>query len=134
MSAPPRRNLLPVLERIKESYLLWCVFHAELPKIHRYSLGGKINLLFIEAIEALASAAFLGREEKLPFVRLAIRKTDTLHVLLMILWETKSLDAKKYIALSEKLDEAGRMLGGWHGQLSKQNSPEAGVRTREKKV
>jgi hypothetical protein len=42
----------------------------------------------------------------------------------MILWETKSLDTKKYIALSEKMDEVGRMLGGWSGQLKKQNSPD----------
>lgn len=45
------------------------------------------------------------------------------NVLLMILWETKSLDNKKYIALSLKIDEAGKMLGGWSGQLAKQNSP-----------
>jgi len=63
------------------------------------------------------------RAEKLPFVRLAIRKIDTLKIFLMILWETKSLDNKKYIALSIKMDEVGRMLGGWHGQLQKQNSP-----------
>jgi hypothetical protein len=49
----------------------------------------------------------------------------------MILWETKSLDDKKYIALSIKLDEVGANLGGWSGQLAKsveqardkQNSP-----------
>lgn len=41
----------------------------------------------------------------------------------MILWETKSLDDKKYIALSEQLHETGKMLGGWNGQLTKQNSP-----------
>lgn len=41
----------------------------------------------------------------------------------MILWESKSLDNKKYIALSVKIDEIGRMLGGWNGQLTKQNSP-----------
>ncbi len=63
------------------------------------------------------------REEKLPYVRLAIRKVDTLKIFLMILWETKSLDNKKYIALSLKIDEIGRMLGGWNGQLQKQNSP-----------
>jgi len=39
------------------------------------------------------------------------------------LWETKSLDNKKYIALSEELNEVGRMLGGWYGQLKKQTSP-----------
>jgi len=41
----------------------------------------------------------------------------------MVLWETKSLDDKKYISLSLQIDEIGRMLGGWNGQLIKQNSP-----------
>ena len=79
--------------------------------------------MFIEAVEATSAAAFLSREEKLPYVRLATRKIDALKLLLMILWETKSLDVKKYAALSEKVDEVGKMLGGWQGQLRKQNSP-----------
>jgi hypothetical protein len=62
-------------------------------------------------------------------VRLAIRKIDTLKIFLMIIWETKSLDDKKYIALSAPIDEIGKMLGGWSGQLTKQNSP---VKTGEK--
>jgi len=84
-------------------------------------VGGKIDSLFVEIIEEVSVAGFLPREEKLPWVRLAIQKTDTLKVLLMILWETKSLDDKKYINLSLKIEEIGRMLGGWNGQL-KQNS------------
>lgn len=76
----------------------------------------------MEIIEALATASFLVREEKLPYVRLAIRKVDTLKIFLMMLWETKSIDNKKYIILSIKIDEIGRMLGGWNGQLQKQNS------------
>lgn len=87
--------------------------------MHRYSLGAHIDNLFIEVIEAIAQAAFIPRQEKLPWVRLAIRKLDALKVLLMMLWETKSLDTKKYAALSEKVDEVGKMLGGWNGQLSK---------------
>ena len=74
-------------------------------------------------MEAVASASFLLKEEKLPWVRLATRKTDTLKILLMVLWETKSLQNKKYIALSLQLDEIGKMLGGWNGQIVKQNSP-----------
>jgi hypothetical protein len=45
-------------------------------------------------------------------VRLSIRKIDTLKILLMILWETKSIDNKKYIVLSISLEEVGRMIGG----------------------
>lgn len=70
-----------------------------------------------------AAASFTPKAEKIPYVKTAIRKLDTLKVLLMVLWETKSLSDKKYIALSEKLEEIGKMLGGWYGQLMKQNSP-----------
>ena len=103
--------------------MIWIGFYNILPKIHKYSLGQKIDTLFIEIIEAISIASFLSREEKHPWVRLAIRKTDTLKILLMVLWEAKSLDNKKYIALSLKIEEIGRMLGGWSGQLTKQNSP-----------
>lgn len=118
-STPPLR-ILPVLQKLKEGYLLWSEYHIKLPKNKRYSLGQKIDWLFIEAIEAIATASFLIREEKLPYIRRAIQKMDTLKILLLVLWESKSLENKRYIVLSVKLDEVGRMLGGWHGQLIKQ--------------
>lgn len=117
---PPR--LLPVLERLKAAYLLWYEYYQTLPKTHRYTLGGKIDALFVEIIEAIASATFLSKADKQPWVRLAIRKLETLTVLLLVLWETKSLDTKKYAALSVPLNEVGQQLGGWNGQLTKQNS------------
>lgn len=113
-------KLLPVLEKTKDIYKLWNDIHNTLPKVRRYSLGAKVDTLLIDLIESLIVATFLSKEEKLPFVRIAIRKLDTTNVFLLILFETKSLDMKKYIALSEKTSEIGRMLGGWHGQLTKQ--------------
>jgi len=101
-----------------------------MPKNHRHSLGKRIDTFFVEIIEALATASFLSREKKLPYVCLSIRKVDTLKIFLMILWETKSIDNKKYIVLSEKIDEIGKMLGGWSGQLQKQNS--SGKKPEEK--
>ena len=103
--------------------MLWYGYYQTLPKTQRYSLGQRIDTLFVEIIEAVATASFLRREEKLPYVRRAIQKLDALKILLMVLWETKTLDNKKYATLSSPLDEIGRMLGGWNGQLVKQNSP-----------
>lgn len=74
-------------------------------------------------MEMVSAAAFLPREEKLPYLRIAIRKFETIKLLLLVLWESKSLDNKKYAALSIPVDEIGKMLGGWQGQLIK-NSPE----------
>ncbi len=78
-------------------------------------------MLFVEVMEMVSAAAFLPKPEKLPYLRTATRKCDTIKLLLNVLWESKSLDNKKYVALSEPLEEIGKMLGGWQGQLQKQN-------------
>ncbi len=101
---------------------MWTELYQTLPKYHKYTLGQKIDQLLIDTIEAVAQASFLPKDEKHPYVRIAIRKMDTVKVLLLILWESKSIDDKKYIALSLPFDEVGRMLGGWHGQLTKQQT------------
>lgn len=116
-------RILPILAKMKETYLVWYGYYQTLPKVHRHSLGQRIDTLFVEIIEAIAAASFLSPQEKHPYVRLAIKKVDSLKVLMMVLWETKSLDNKKYIAVSLKIEEIGKILGGWNGQLTKQNSP-----------
>ncbi len=114
---------MPLLQRMKEVYTTWYEYYQTIPKTHKHTLGLKIDSLFVEIIEGMAIASFLNKTEKLPWINFSIRKLDTLKILLMILWETKSLDNKKYINLSTKLDEIGKMLGGWSGQIQKQNSP-----------
>lgn len=119
LSGTPPQRFLPVLQKLKAVYLVWHEYHQSLPKTHRHSIGGRVDTLLVEAMEAIAIASFLTPGEKQPYVRVAIRKIDTAKLFLLILWETKSLDNKKYIALSEKIDEVGRQLGGWNGQLTK---------------
>ncbi len=107
------------MERLKTAYLLWHQYHEKLPKTQKYSLGNKIDTLLIEILETTAAAGFLQKEEKIPWVKISIRKLDTLKILLLILWESGGLLDKRYVSLSIPLDEAGRMLGGWLGQLTK---------------
>lgn len=111
------------MQRVKSVYILWFEYYKILDKTHKYTLGSKIDNLFIETIEGIAVVTFLDKTEKQPWVKFAIRKLDTIKILLMVLWETKSLDDKKYIHISKPLGEIGKMLGGWNGQLIKQNSP-----------
>ena len=122
---------MPVLNKVKSAYHLWYSYYQVLPKTHRHSLGIKIDKLFLDIIESVSTAGFLPKEEKQLWVKLAIRKTDVLKIMLMIIWETKSFDDQKYISLSLKIEEFGRDLGGWNGKLlksiqqlqDKQNSP-----------
>ncbi|OHA52036.1 MAG: hypothetical protein A3A97_00610 [Candidatus Terrybacteria bacterium RIFCSPLOWO2_01_FULL_40_23] len=64
-------------------------------------------------------ASYLSREEKLPYLHKASAKLDLLKFFLQISWELKVIDNKKYITLSEQLNEVGKMLGGWSKGLQK---------------
>ena len=94
-----------------------------LAKISRYTLGEKIDTLFLEVIELVYTASFLPKEEKLPHLQRAAVKIDLLKFFFQIGWEIKSLDNKKYIMFSEQLDEIGRMLGGWARQAAPKETP-----------
>ena len=101
------------MQRFIAIYKLWNGFQNHIPKKSRYTLGAKIDTRFLDTIELLFIARYLKREQKLPILQKAGTKLDLLKFFLQIAWELKTLDNKKYIALSEPLNEIGRMLGGW---------------------
>ncbi len=96
------------------------------PKTSRYTLGSKIDSLFVEIAELSVTASYLNRAHKFPYVQKAVLKLDILKFFLQVSWEIKALDNKKFIMLSEKLDEIGKMLGGWLKQLSRENPATGG--------
>lgn len=102
-----------VLVKTKEAYSLWFHTLADFPKIYRYSLGGKIEGYFLSLLENTFITAYLSGERKSVQLSMAILKLDSLKFFLQLAWENKCLSNIKYSALSENLDEIGRMLGGW---------------------
>ncbi|OHA83789.1 MAG: hypothetical protein A2937_01820 [Candidatus Yonathbacteria bacterium RIFCSPLOWO2_01_FULL_47_33b] len=72
----------------------------------------------------ISSALFVKKEHKTVHIQKAIQLLDTVKLLLRVANKVDALDAKKFIALSEKLFEVGRMLGGWHNQILAQTEKE----------
>jgi hypothetical protein len=126
----PNRATLPILKRLITIYKSWHETMPNLAKASRYTLGEKIDTLFLEVTELVYTASFLPKEEKLPSLQKAIAKTDLLKFFFQIGWEIKSFDAKKYIMFSEQLDEIGRQLGGWARQTAPKEPPAPGKRGR----
>ena len=120
---PPPAKLLPVLTKIKEAYRLWAEFYKTIPKSHRYTLGTKIDSLFIDLIEYTFQASQTEKIDRAPYLKVALRKINTLNLLILLAWEIKAISDNKYLSLGAPLTEAGKMLGGWLGQTIKQNSP-----------
>jgi len=116
---------LPLIHKLIEAYKLWQEYLPHFPKTSRYTLGSKIDQLFIEMTELVYSASYMSGEKKLACVKKSSSKMDLLKFFLRISWEVKALDNKKYAKLSEILDEIGRMLGGWIRQLNEKLPPEA---------
>lgn len=113
-------KFLPVIEHAVEVYRSWYIIRDHLPKKARYVLGEKIEGILLELSELLFIASYQNEKDKLPTLEGAIKKIDTLKFFLRIAWEIKALDHKKYLAISEKVQEIGKMVGGWkRGLLTK---------------
>lgn len=82
--------------------------------------------MFIEITELIFTATYLDKSQKLSYLQKANVKLDMLKFFIQIGWEINTLDNKKYIVLSEHLNEIGRMVGGWMKQFLKQPPQKAG--------
>ena len=113
-----QHNNLPILVKAATEYKLWHGFLESFPRLSRYTLGARIDGLFVETIELILIASYSQRQEKLKIVERAGQKLDLLKFFLQTSWELKALDNKKYLAISNPLTEVGKMLGGWRKQLA----------------
>jgi hypothetical protein len=121
----PNSNLdLPVIQKQIKVYKCWQDILSNFPKTSKYSLGTKIDNALIETVSLTFSALYSKSEQKFNMVSEAGIKLDLVKFLLRIAWEIKALDNKKYAAISEQLDEIGRMIGGWARQLKRNSLPD----------
>jgi hypothetical protein len=110
-------RLIPVVLKLKDAYAIWQDHLTHFPKANRYTIGSKIDILFLEAIEYAFLASYTHTEEKRLLLNKSISKVDLVKLLLQLSWEIKALDNKKYAHISERFAEIGKMLGGWKRQL-----------------
>lgn len=84
-----------------------------MPKKDRYSIGLKIEKSTLDLLEFTITAGDAQSSEKLTALSRASVKLDFLKLLVRLSCDIKAIDKKKYLRIEEKLQEIGRMLGGW---------------------
>ncbi|MCC6934111.1 MAG: four helix bundle protein [Candidatus Yanofskybacteria bacterium] len=104
---------MPIIQKLIDAYKIWHIYRLQFSKELRHSLGIKIDSLFIVIIENIFTATYRQPGQKDGYLKRASTALDALKFFLRICWEFQALNDKKYIALSLKLNEIGRMLGGW---------------------
>lgn len=108
---------MSIIEHCIAAYKFWHQIKIHIQKVSRYTLGEKIDALFIETLELLFIAQYLPRTKKLPILYKANTTFDTLKFFTKILWELKNLEDKSYVLFSEKLHAIGIMLNKWINYL-----------------
>ena len=98
-------------------------FHAESKFSIRFTLGSKIDEIFLSSIEYCFLASYSKITEKIILLDRCISRVDLLKLLIELAWDIHALDNKKYAEISERLFEIGRMLGGWRRQLINKTPP-----------
>ncbi|MBI4268339.1 four helix bundle protein [Candidatus Uhrbacteria bacterium] len=88
-------------------------FTKKFPKGDKYSLGEKIKSVILEILELFMEAESAKRDWKEQALERANRKLGIAKVLIRLSHDIHILDDKKYLSLTERLLEIGRMTGGW---------------------
>jgi hypothetical protein len=100
----------------QKSYDLYKALHElikKYPKGDRYSLGEKTRIQILELIEAITKAGHAKKEWKVPQIEQAIAKLELIKVLIRLGHDMHCLNEKQSVSIQEKVQEIGRMLGGW---------------------
>jgi len=93
-------------------------------RVDRLTIGTKIDDIFLSILELILRACFAyDKFEKLSLVSQSIGKNDLLKFFLQIGWEHKIFNQAKYADFILRLDEIGRMLGGWKKSLGDKTPP-----------
>jgi len=91
----------------------------DFPKARRFTIASKIENYFLELLEIIFVSLYSPPEHKILKLIVATAKLDGIKFFLQIAWEHKCVSNEKYLELSEKLREVGRMIGGWRKGLEK---------------
>jgi len=101
----------PVIQKAYE-LSLWILPKVErFPRSYRFTVGDRITAAMLDLLTALIDAAYSARRDA-PLQR-AQQKINTLRFLVRMAKDLHILGVDSYGHVSERVEEIGRMTGGW---------------------
>ncbi|MEK7408318.1 MAG: diversity-generating retroelement protein Avd [Acidobacteriota bacterium] len=94
-------------------FVLWLLPKVEkFPRSYRFSVGDRLVSSGLELLVLLVESAY--STEKARRLEGASHRTNALRYLLRLSKDLRLLSLDSYGFAAERLEEIGRMLGGWH--------------------
>lgn len=106
-----RYSHLPIFQKSYEllKWIYFCV--SKFPKAEKYALGQKIKQTAMDFLDQIIRAN--GAQNKKPYLEEAAQLLEILRIYVRLSFDLSLISLKRYELLSGKIDEIGRMLGGW---------------------
>ncbi len=93
-------------------FTLWLLPKVEkFPRSYRFTVGERIVFTDLDLLMTLVEAAY--SKQKSGFLSEAGKKTNLLRYLMRLSKDLKLLSTKSYAFAVERVEEIGRMVGGW---------------------
>ncbi len=103
--------VIPIVQRAYDFTVALYGYVNRFPRVHKPLLGRELMGLALRLLVTLVTAN--RRRDKVPELEACSGTVDALRITLRLSMRLGLLSHKGYEALSQHLDEIGRMLGGW---------------------
>lgn len=104
---------MPILSQLTTLYELIHKLVFTFPKYERYTLGEKIQNTLLSSIELIIIANSSSKYEKEKILLKANSKIELLKIFIRIALNCKLIEVEKYLIISGKIQEIGKMTQGW---------------------
>jgi len=86
---------------------------ADLPKSHRFTFGQRLDNLTLDALLLTTRAIYSDRTRKLALLPELNLMLEQLRVLWRLVHDRRWISQQQLLFVNSKIDEIGRMTGGW---------------------
>lgn len=90
---------------------------AGLPKSHRFTFGQRLDNLTLDALLLATRASFAPRPQKAALLRELNLLLEQLRVLWRLVEQRRWISSQQLAFVTGRIDEIGRMTGGWLKQV-----------------
>jgi hypothetical protein len=96
---------------------------ASLPKSHRFTFGERVDCLTLDCLELVIEAVYSPPNMKGPLLRRVNLNLEKLRVFWRLVCDRGWISQQQLLFVSQKVDEIGRMIGGWIKQAETKSGP-----------
>lgn len=112
----------PLFQATYKLYLSWYVRCSQIPKKDRFTIGQKTEAMLLEILVLLVSAYHTNDPMyKIQSLSKANTLLECLKITIRLAKDIKALEQHWYIDYQTRIQEMGKMLGGWISSTRKTN-------------